>query len=259
MTQPKTINKLFALQSALCDPDLSRGTDTLMLAILIEYQNPTYGYSWPSIETLEQVSGLGERTTRNSLRRLESAGYVQTQCGGGRNNTNRYRVPLDRFDEAPLKGRITFAKERRHGDAGFSEAGARNDVSETRHEDAETRHDDDTKPGTTMPPKPTYGNHLTEKPSACAASNSGSTRKRDEKTNDAQTMAYLRKMDQSLKVARRDGHSFRGEKAIDGYRELLEIAGEEYSAGDPIKGWAHRLSEELVDLMDEQTFGRIAA
>ncbi|ESY81887.1 hypothetical protein X740_07890 [Mesorhizobium sp. LNHC221B00] len=247
MGQPKTINKLFALQSALVDCKLAPGTDAKVLGVLIEYQNPAQGYSWPSIETIAEVAGLKERATRQSIRRLEDAGYLQTQLGGGRNRTSRYRARLECFDEAPLKERIRLAAKRRHNNAGFSE-------TETRHDGAETRHDHDTKPGTTVPPNTSYGNRLTNNPSAAAASNSSSTHQRDE------TPAFLRKAELALKAARQDGRHFSGDETVKAYRWLRGVAGgDDYTDGDQVKGWAHRLSEELLELMDEQTLLEAAA
>ncbi|TPK98875.1 helix-turn-helix domain-containing protein [Mesorhizobium sp. B2-4-14] len=255
MSKPKTINKLFALQSALRNRRLSPGTDALVLSILIEYQNPAQGYSWPSIETVAAVAGLKERATRMSIRRLEDADYIQTRLGGGRNKTSRYRVCLERFDEAPLKEPIQIAAKRRHDNAGFETASVPKSNSENRHRDAETRHDDDAKPGTTMPPKPSYGAQPTKKPSAGAASNSSSTRHRNTPAAD------LRKVEAALKSARQEGRSFPADNMVNVYRWLRTVAGEDddYTCGDPIAGWAHRLSEELIAFMDRETFARAAA
>lgn len=57
---------------------LIKPNDVYTYFLLLQYDNATYGYGWPSIETLQMDSGgASDGTIRQSLKRLVSAGLVR--------------------------------------------------------------------------------------------------------------------------------------------------------------------------------------
>jgi hypothetical protein len=52
------------------------GNEKLILLILAKHADDKKRTSWPSVETLEDLSSLSRRTVQRSLRNLERIGYI---------------------------------------------------------------------------------------------------------------------------------------------------------------------------------------
>lgn len=50
------------------------------------------GLCWPAVATIAARCCMSERNARRVIRKLEDGGWVATDAGAGRNNTNRYRL-----------------------------------------------------------------------------------------------------------------------------------------------------------------------
>lgn len=50
------------------------------------------GKCWPSVSRIAEKCGMKERGVRGILRRLEDAGYLETNVGGGRHGCSQYTV-----------------------------------------------------------------------------------------------------------------------------------------------------------------------
>lgn len=67
--------------------------EKLVLIILADYADDN-GVCWPSMETIARKALVTERGARGIIRRLESAGYLETEVSKGR-ASSRYRVLPD--------------------------------------------------------------------------------------------------------------------------------------------------------------------
>ena len=70
-------------------PDPTAHHVWMVMAAMADAQTLT---CWPSIATLMRVTGRGETTVRQAIRRLQAAGLVAVLTAGGR--SNRYRLVL---------------------------------------------------------------------------------------------------------------------------------------------------------------------
>ena len=66
-------------------------TDCLLMLALADYANDD-GECWPSIDGLARKARLSERGVQTALRRLEAAGWLEIETGGGRKRCNLYRI-----------------------------------------------------------------------------------------------------------------------------------------------------------------------
>jgi hypothetical protein len=72
------------------DSDLSRSTK--LVALTLAAWMDTSGLCWPSITTIAQGAGLKPRATILHLGKLDAAGYIRRQKGGGRGISTRYQA-----------------------------------------------------------------------------------------------------------------------------------------------------------------------
>ena len=79
-------------------------TDCLLMLALADYANDD-GECWPSIEGLARKARLSERGVQTALRRLESAGWIEIEPGGGRKRCNLYRLKTPQEMHPPQKPR----------------------------------------------------------------------------------------------------------------------------------------------------------
>lgn len=93
------------LMSDVFDSDLQL-TDKMILLAMSDYASDTGDSIFPSIETLSEKTSLSDRAVQLSISRLIEAGFLLKQEGGGRHNTNKYKIVVDRLKGArrsPLK------------------------------------------------------------------------------------------------------------------------------------------------------------
>jgi len=69
-----------------------KGNGKLVLLALADFANKG-GVAWPSILTLARKTGLSPRQVQRLLRKLEVAGDIKIEDGGGRKRTHRYTFP----------------------------------------------------------------------------------------------------------------------------------------------------------------------
>jgi hypothetical protein len=75
--------------------------DLLLLLAIADHANDD-GYSYPGLDRLARKCRVTDRTVRRTLRRLETAGWLETKIGGGRSHTNLYRVVVNPDAHVPL-------------------------------------------------------------------------------------------------------------------------------------------------------------
>lgn len=79
------------------------GSDLRLAIALTSLYNTQRGYAWPDLEYLNETVGLEERTIFRSINRLEQAGVLTTERAGGRpGRANRYRLHFDRMPDEPV-------------------------------------------------------------------------------------------------------------------------------------------------------------
>ncbi len=238
----KTINKLFTLQAAAIHPDLTK-TDIKVLAILIEMQNPQYGYSWMAVETLARAAAVDIRTAQRSLRRLEEESFIETtRRGGGRSTSSRYRVSL--ICEPALKAPIEEAlnRDRRATLSPSAES------AETPASASETPASASLNPGIRATRYLTYHSSVpdTFRPTASPSGDA----LQDEDLEGPPVAARLAALEHQLPTIRKSIQHMPRRDALSyleaHYRWLDDIA-QSYEAhtGDGIGGWALRLAEEV--------------
>lgn len=238
MAKPKTIYKLFALQGALMDVNLSKA-DVSVLAILIEYQNGLYGYAWPSVETIGKVAGLSRRGVQNSLRRLEACRYIETQRGGGRRFSNRYIVAIKDDGHSPLAPRIRdAATETANQRAQFNDADDQIETAKSRTERAQicTERAKQRAPEPYLP-EPTDINPSTNVASLGSDADSAS-----------KNLGMRGNVGAQLAIIERNLKEGKALFGIQGTRqELYEVIEDDW-LDDNVRGWAARLCEDLAEL-----------
>lgn len=66
-------------------------SERMVLLALADYANDA-GTCWPSISGIQKKSCLSERGVQTVIRRLQDAGWIEIEAGGGRKNANLYRI-----------------------------------------------------------------------------------------------------------------------------------------------------------------------
>jgi hypothetical protein len=112
------------------------GNDLLVLLALADFADDE-GYCWPSMASIAKKARMTERGVRKIARRLEEAGHLSCEVGGGRSGSNRYRVHV-----------LNPEPETRN--AVPPEQQTRNSGAETRNQGAETRNGGSAKPSRTI-------------------------------------------------------------------------------------------------------------
>jgi hypothetical protein len=96
---------------AVCRSDLD--PTAKYVALVLDTWMDKRGFAWPSVESIAERCGLGERTVRRALRRLEEADLLLTVHSRGR-FSNRYRairpnpVACDRVESEPTRSPETL-------------------------------------------------------------------------------------------------------------------------------------------------------
>ena len=113
------------LMSKVFDSDLPT-TEKFVLLAMADYASESGESIFPSIATLAQKTSLSDRSVQNAIQSLIEKGYLELACkGGGRKNTNRYRILCSRFSESstpiPEKGETGTGK----GETGTEKGAAR--------------------------------------------------------------------------------------------------------------------------------------
>src|SRR5271166_3892181 len=67
-------------------------TDLLILIMIARFINAVSGQTWPSVDTLAELTGYSERTVRDSIGRLEESGELLVERR--HNRTSVYTIPL---------------------------------------------------------------------------------------------------------------------------------------------------------------------
>lgn len=248
MSRPRTVDKLFALQSAVLADGLAR-SDVVVLAALGEYMSGFHGRAWPSVETLTRVTGRSRRSVQTALRRLEAHGFVTIDVGGGAGRSNRYVVRFDKFTASPFSGRIKQAADEKaqeraqlkaQGTAPFGDPAddikGRNFVPKGRKSLRERAQ--------VSAPEPYLKNPSDLNPSESSARlNARAMSVGHGQLDDGATLAIVERAIKNADVNLDHG------KALDAIDEILER--HDSASGDSIGGWAFRLRETLLDLTDE--------
>lgn len=112
------------------------GGELLVLLALADFADDD-GYCWPSMSSIAKKARMTERGARKIARRLEDAGHLSCEVGGGRNGVNRYRVHV-KNPEPETRNTVPPEPETRNTDA------------ETRNQSAETRNGGSAKPSRTI-------------------------------------------------------------------------------------------------------------
>lgn len=79
--------------STIFDAGPADKSERLVMLALADYANDE-GECWPSIAGICRKSALKERGVQGILRRLEAAGWLEIETGGGRRNCNLYRLKV---------------------------------------------------------------------------------------------------------------------------------------------------------------------
>jgi DNA-binding transcriptional MocR family regulator len=79
------------VMSRVWDSGPDNATECLLLLALADYCDDA-GECYPSIAGLARKSRMSERGVQTVMRRLQAAGWVEIEVGGGRRNCNLYRV-----------------------------------------------------------------------------------------------------------------------------------------------------------------------
>lgn len=87
----------------------ARTSDWRVLHALAGWANKGTGICWPSVPTIAESVRMTERGVRKILRRLEADGWIETERGGGRSRSNRYRLRLATAVETEKTG-TTFPR-----------------------------------------------------------------------------------------------------------------------------------------------------
>lgn len=67
--------------------------ELLVLLAVADFCND-HGECWPAMASIARKARLSERGARLVIRRLEARGYLETQRGGGRRRSSRYRIRM---------------------------------------------------------------------------------------------------------------------------------------------------------------------
>ncbi|TYO91447.1 helix-turn-helix domain-containing protein [Oceanicella actignis] len=110
----------FRLMSAILEIGPADKSELLLLLALADYANED-GECWPSIDGLCKKSRLSARGVQSVLRRLEKAGWVRIESGGGRANTNRYTIVLPDVRAENPASDAPFDDQNPAHDAGYDE------------------------------------------------------------------------------------------------------------------------------------------
>ena len=102
------------------------GNDLLVLLAIADFADDE-GYCWPSMASIAKKARMTERGARKIARRLEEAGHLSCDVGGGRGGSNRYRVHVINPEHETGN---TVPPERQTGNV---KPETRNTVTETRN------------------------------------------------------------------------------------------------------------------------------
>ncbi|TQE92527.1 MAG: helix-turn-helix domain-containing protein, partial [Spiribacter salinus] len=91
MKHPGPVEKMQLLASAAGLPRLTRA-ELAVLIILADMSNAETGLAWPSFDTLAQRTGIGRRTVKRVVKRLNANRLVLIVEHGNRVRSNRYRI-----------------------------------------------------------------------------------------------------------------------------------------------------------------------
>lgn len=126
------------LTAVLADRTLQAG-DRMVLVILADMANDD-GECWPSMRGIGERAGMTARGARKVIRRLESAGFVQSKLSAGGRGANRYRIVETQLQPATPEQRPAPTPEHSSAQVGTTFRAPRNPRSGH--------------PGTPVPPNP---------------------------------------------------------------------------------------------------------
>lgn len=119
--------------------------ELLVFLVLADHADER-GMCYPSMETIGRKARMTDRGARNVVRRLEAAGYLTIEKGGGRGRSSRYHLqfPAQASEKPDAAEKAEDGSEIKGGKGGTTnpELGAGKPTNPERH---------DTKPGTSVP------------------------------------------------------------------------------------------------------------
>ncbi len=83
-----------ALINRVFEDEVLRPTERLVMLALADHADDS-GECYPSMQRLMQRTGLTDRAIQNNVKRLVDAGYLSVETGGGRRQSNLYRLHLN--------------------------------------------------------------------------------------------------------------------------------------------------------------------
>ena len=81
--------------SAVWESDITDRGELLVLLALADFSNDA-GECWPAVASIARKARMDERSVRRILRKLEAAGWLTSDIGGGRHGCSRYTINPDK-------------------------------------------------------------------------------------------------------------------------------------------------------------------
>ena len=133
MASPSPVARLEWLARVACDPAIQKA-GVAVAGILATFPTAPGGDIFPSHETIAERAGICARSVRNAVKRLQKQGYIEVTPGGGRANTNIYRIVETRKENSGFNG-----KETRKEVSGFEKETRQNRVVNPANQGTESR------------------------------------------------------------------------------------------------------------------------
>lgn len=95
------------------------GNALLLMLALADHADDS-GRAWPGIERLAHKVRVTERTIYSLLKKLEAAGDITIQHGGGRHQVNQYQITLKNFQRNTFTEKVSLKVTTENPEASFT-------------------------------------------------------------------------------------------------------------------------------------------